>query len=187
MMNEDNRSYFRIEDTLRLGWVVVDDNNVQSEADLQNELDEINERISSLISIAFQQSPVVGEALGLLNRKLDVLEGKTETNSGFFRTVRVNLSGAGIGFAWNEPAVAEAKIDLTMILKPSNVTVKIRADVLGCEPSNHIGEDWWIRAAFDDGQDNIKEQIIQHVSHRQTEIIAEQRRRQRLSSAVKDS
>ncbi len=185
-MNEENRSYFRVDDQLRLSWHLVSDNDVQSDAELAEELRGINEQLSRLVAIAFQESPVIGEALGMINRKLDLLQGKTDPSGAPMKMTRVNLSGAGLGFAWGEPAPVGKAIDLTLVLKPSNVSVTLRAMVIGCEESNHDDESWWIRASYEEGQDIASEQVIQHVSFRQTELIQAQRRRQALNSALED-
>ncbi|MEY2909596.1 MAG: hypothetical protein RLZZ602_2119 [Pseudomonadota bacterium] len=185
-MSDEQRSYFRIDDTLKLSWRPVATGDVQSDAEMDNELRDINEQLSGLISVAFQESPVIGEAMGLLNRKLDLLTIEKGGRDVAFQPTRVNLSGAGIGFAWPSPAEPATEIDVTLILKPSNVSVTVRSEVIHCSKSNHEHEDFWIQCAFKEGQDIVTEQIIQHVNARQMELIAAQRRRQQLYSALRD-
>lgn len=182
----DQRSYFRVDDQLKLSWHPVAPTDLQSDAQANSELLDINEQLSKLISLAFQESAPIGEALGLLNRKLDILTASQQDNVVPMQLVRVNISGAGVGFSWHEPATVGEEIDVTLMLKPSNVCVSLRAEVIGCEESRRDGEAFWIRSAFEDEQDIAIEQIIQHVSHRQTEILAAKHRLGELSQALKD-
>ncbi|MGB1440061.1 MAG: hypothetical protein ACPG63_09805, partial [Luminiphilus sp.] len=62
------RNFFRIDDEVRLNWTRVDPEAVRSDTDRETELMELNLYLHDLISTAFGDSAVVGEALGLLNR-----------------------------------------------------------------------------------------------------------------------
>lgn len=181
----DQRSYFRINDTLRLTWRKVSGSAPQTTTDLSSELETINDQLSRVISLAYQDSAPVGSALGLINRKLDLLLGGGSDEAAPLQTTKVSLSGAGIGFEWDdEPAQAGETIEIELILQPSNVSVTVKAGVVGCEVSGVEGGRWWIKAAFEDGQDIAIEQIIQHVSYRQTQLLSSQRRRQQLDDEL---
>lgn len=185
-MASDNRSYFRIDDYLKMTWRPVGAEPAQSQGALETELEDINDQLNDLIAVAFQTSPAMGEALGFLNRKIDLLVQRDTKDSAMPQTVRVNLSGSGIGFVWHEPATADSDIDLVLVLEPSGVSVKVRATVVDCSPGRGEDEAFWIRARFKDGQNLTVEQIVKHVNHRQTETLARQRRRKMLNDALQE-
>lgn len=179
-MADDQRSYFRLDDKLKLSWREVAEGDAQSDAEVSAELLELNDQLSNLISLAFQHSAPVGEALGLLNRKLELML-KDHSNSDVpLKQVNVNISGAGIGFGWNGTATVDTEIDVTLVLRPSNVTVSLRGRVLRCESGRFPGESHWIGVKFNEGQDIAVEQIVHHVAHRQTEMLASRHRREML-------
>lgn len=184
-MKEDQRSYFRINDTIRLTWKPIAGAGVQTESDSLSELQTINEQLARVIALSYQDSASVGSALGLINRKLDLLfKGETHEEVPL-QSSKASLSGAGIGFEWQaQPANVGETIELELILQPSNVSVTVRAGVVGCELSGVDEKQCWIRAAFEPDQDMAIEQIIQHVSHRQTQLLSAQRRRQQLDDEL---
>ena len=171
-MNTEQRSFFRIDDQLKLSWHIVDNNEAIDSAELDVEIKAINTQLNSLISLAFQEFTPVGEALGLLNRKLDLLTTPDDKKLPLLNEVKVNLSGSGIRFASDKTAQTGDIISITLTLKPSNIPVTLRSKVVRCEENNEEKEAFWIRASFENGQDIATEQIVQHVNLRQTELLA---------------
>lgn len=185
-MASDKRSYFRIDDYLKMTWRPVGSEPTKSPGALEAELEDINDQLNDLIAVVFQSSPAMGEALGFLNRKIDLLVQRDTKDSAMPQTVRVNLSGSGIGFVWHEPAIADSEIDMVLVLEPSGVSVRVRGTVVECSPGRGEDEAFWIRARFNDGQNLTIEQIVKHVNHRQTEMLARERRRKMLSDALQE-
>ena len=66
------RGFFRVDDELRLSWKKVEPDSITSLTDRNMELHNLNAHLHTLISTAFSNSAVVGEALGLLNRKIGI-------------------------------------------------------------------------------------------------------------------
>lgn len=180
MVDDDNdqRSYFRIKDELMLRWELARADELTT-TELDEELGEVNDQIGGMINAAYGDSPVLAEALGLLNRKIDLLVEKRRNVHHTLHMVKVNLSGAGVGFAWERSAPADQVVDVTMRLQPSNLEVTMRTKILYCDPI--IGDEkpgFWIRGEFLEGQDMGVEQIVRHVSFRQTQRLAAKRRQE---------
>ncbi|MDG0991084.1 MAG: hypothetical protein P8Q31_08090 [Luminiphilus sp.] len=171
------REFFRIDDELRLSWKKVDPESVSSTTDRDMELHNLNANLQKLISTAFSSSAVVGEALGLLNRKIELLSGEEDSGTLDLNAVPANVSGSGLAFASNEPLAHNESIELTMLLLPVNAMVRIRANVVTC--SSYPGDQWtyWIRSQFEPEQEIITEQIVQHVNLKQIQSLASRHKR----------
>lgn len=172
----DQRNYFRIPDELMLRWELAQADQLTA-TELDKELSDINDRLSSMINVAFGESPVVAEALGLLNRKIDLFVETRKNVHHTMKHVKVNLSGSGLGFFWERPAPNDQIIDVTMRLEPSKMEVTMRTKVISCDPIRGDDEEgFWVRGQFLPEQDLGVEQIVRHVSFRQTQLLAEKRR-----------
>ena len=172
-LEEDcGRGLFRIDDEIRLSWIKVEPNSVRTTSDKENELQSLNTDLHNLISTAFGDSAVLGEALGLLNRKIELLTGEESGATLDLKAVPVNVSGSGVAFASEEPLTHGETIELTMLLLPVNATARVRATVVTC--SAYPEDDWtyWVRSKFEPKQEVITEQIVQHVNLRQMQNLA---------------
>lgn len=172
-LEEDcGRDFFRIDDEIRLSWIKVEPNSVRTTSDKENELQSLNTDLHNLISTAFGDSAVLGEALGLLNRKIELLTGEESGATLDLKAVPVNVSGSGVAFASEEPLTHGETIELTMLLLPVNATARVRATVVTC--SAYPEDDWtyWVRSKFEPKQEVITERIVQHVNLRQMQNLA---------------
>ena len=172
-LEEDcGRDFFRIDDEIRLSWIKVEPNSVRTTSDKENELQSLNTDLHNLISTAFGDSAVLGEALGLLNRKIELLTGEESGATLDLKAVPVNVSGSGVAFASEEPLTQGETIELTMLLLPVNATARVRATVVTC--SAYPEDDWtyWVRSKFEPKQEVITERIVQHVNLRQMQNLA---------------
>lgn len=166
------RNFFRIDDEVRLNWTRVDPEAVRSDTDRETELMELNLYLHDLISTAFGDSAVVGEALGLLNRKIELLTNNEDSPLLNLQAVPVNLSGSGMAFASAEPLDPEEYIDITMLLQPANTIVRVQAEVVSTATYPDADWDYWVRAKYSDRQEVVTEQIVQHVNLRQLHSLA---------------
>lgn len=172
--SSDKRSYFRIKDEVLLRWEPAQEQAL-TETEVNAELTSINDRLGGMINVAYAESPVLAEALGLINRKIDLLVEDRQNIRHNLVKVKINLSGAGLGFAWPNPVTVGELIDVTMRLQPSNLEVTVRTDALYCDPIVGDGGGYWIRGEFIEGQELAVEQIVRHVSFRQTQRLAAKR------------
>lgn len=173
-MNEEQRSYYRINDKLLLRWEILGAGLAPENPN--QHLVQLNEVLNRLITVAFQDSAVVGEALGMLNRKIDLIAQGQNNVSSDTQLVEVNLSGSGIGFAWDAPAPTDTVICITLLLHPGNTEVSINTHIIDCKRDPEDRNLFWIRGTFDEEQELAIEQIVRHVTFKQTEKFAEQRR-----------
>ena len=167
-----DRDFFRIDDEVRLNWIRVDPDAVRTNTDQETELMELNLYLHDLISTAFGDSAVVGEALGLLNRKIELLTNNEDSPLLNLQAVPVNLSGSGMAFASAEHLDPEEFIDITMLLQPANTIVRVQAQIVSTTTYPDADWDYWVRAKYSDRQEVVTEQIVQHVNLKQLQSLA---------------
>ena len=167
----EKREYYRIRDLVELCWEparLEEPTNTERQA----QLSELNGHLSDLINVAYRETPILAEAMGLLNRKIDLLTGEDGDGAPLSRSGQVVLSGAGLGFAWESAIGSDDLIDITMRLQPSNLEVTLRTRVLDCKKNQDRKGGYWIRGKFISAQDSAVEQILRHVAFRQTQRLA---------------
>lgn len=172
----NDRGYYRVSDKVRLTWIPAGKDS--SAGVKESELNEINKQLSGLINTVFSENPVAGEALGLLNRKLELLHEVHSHNGGIMKLVPISLSVSGIGFLWDQPAAEKQVITVSLLLQPSNTLVKIDVFVHECSQGNNKEFPYRIRGEFDPLQEFEIEQIAKHVAFKQTQMLAERRDRE---------
>ena len=166
------RDFFRIDDEVRLNWTRVDPDTVRTDTDRETELVELNLYLHDLISTAFGDSAVVGEALGLLNRKIELLTNNEDSPLLNLQAVPVNLSGSGMAFAAAEVLDPEECIEITMLLQPANTIVRVQAQIISTTTYPDADWDFWVRAKYSPRQEMVTEQIVQHVNLKQLQSLA---------------
>jgi len=167
-----DRDFFRIDDEVRLIWTRVDPDAVRTDTDRETELMELNLYLHDLISTAFGDSAVVGEALGLLNRKIELLTNNEDSPLLNLQAVPVNLSGSGMAFAAAEALDPEESIEITMLLQPANTIVRVQAEIISTTTYPDADWDYWVRAKYNPRQEMVTEQIVQHVNLKQLQSLA---------------
>jgi hypothetical protein len=166
------RDFFRIDDEVRLNWTRVDPDTMRTDTDRETELMELNLYLHDLISTAFGDSAVVGEALGLLNRKIELLTNNEDSPLLNLQAVPVNLSGSGMAFATAEALNPEESIEITMLLQPANTIVRVQAQIISTTTYPDADWDYWVRAKYNPRQEMVTEQIVQHVNLKQLQSLA---------------
>jgi hypothetical protein len=177
----EKRSYYRIKDIVGLSYTVVEAGAAESsqgmpdlDAPLASLLAEIDRDFNKVTNVLWQENPIVAKALGLLNRKLALvashsLPATEQAGSESYEEMVVSLSGSGLGFDCPEPLPAGTKLALVLVLKPSNICLRLNGTVTGLEIREE--EDTathWVRVAFDEGDDAAREHLIQHIVQRQS-------------------
>jgi hypothetical protein len=114
----DQRDYFRIQDELMLRWELAQADELTA-TELEAELKDVNDRLDGMINVAFGESPVVAEALGLLNRKINLFLERRDNVHHTLKHVKVNLSGGWYWLLLERPAPNDQIIDITIRLEPS--------------------------------------------------------------------
>ncbi|MFT7287564.1 MAG: hypothetical protein ACI87W_001678 [Halieaceae bacterium] len=182
----ERRKYYRINDVVLLRYeVLATEANQPStgggsghlEVNTGKLLAELDHEINQTINSIWGDHPAVAQALGLLNRKVSVLAAQAldyeENDAHSYDDAMVNLSGCGIAFQARETIALGTRVRLSVILRPSQVTLSIAGSVVGCETRLTSGTlPHWIRVDFDDDA-QAQEQIIQHVVQKQGALLSD--------------
>lgn len=181
------RQYYRIDDVVTLSYEVLDKDesgaireSAESGLEVSTDtlLSEIDRELNKAVNAIWQHSPLVGRALGLLNRKLSMvaeqaLEQEAGDNEQVYDDAKVNLSGCGIAFETRESIAVGARLRLSLILKPAQITVSIAGAVIACEKRlSAPALLYWVRVKFDDDA-QAREQLIRHVVEKQIARISD--------------
>lgn len=186
--NIERRNYFRINDIIGLSYTALTDDDVQQPkqrpdtrgdmcmplADLLRPIDtSLNQMANSL----WNENPAAAKALGLLNRKISLLAAHIMQSNGplaeSYEDMMVSLSGSGMGFHATEALPTGTSLLVNVILKPSQVELSFTATVVGCEAlPEHSEQAYWMRISIDEGNNDAREQLIQHVVQKQASALA---------------
>jgi len=191
--HQERRKYYRINDVVMLRYEVLDDRETGDGVDIHaggetglevstgTLLAEIDRELNTVINAVWQDTPVIAQALGLLNRKISVIAAQAleyeENDVRSYDTTMVNLSGCGIAFEAREQLAADTRLRLSVILRPSQVTLSLAGTVVESEQRlDSTTMPWWVRVDFDDDA-MTQEQLIQHVVQKQGALLSEKGRR----------
>ena len=184
----EKRSYYRINDLVGLTYrVIPSGENPTREPgevhDMGNSLvtllAEIDREFNQLTNILWQENPTAARSLGLLNRKLALIAdhalGDEERTLPPGDMLMVNISGSGIAFRCEEAIPKGTRLQLTLTLKPSHVSLELTGTVVGCEEKRRDSKKpYWLRVAFEEGNGATQEQLIQHIVQKQYAQIKEE-------------
>jgi len=177
----ERREYYRINDVVFLRYEILTDvpgapdgapeETGSVEISAGSLLAEIDRELNKTINNIWREQPSMAQALGLLNRKISILAEQAldyeETESRSYDSAMVSLSGSGIAFEAREKIADGARLRLSMILRPSQVTMTILGTVISCEERlSSASMPFWVRVDFDDDP-MAQEQLIQHVVQKQ--------------------
>ena len=188
---QERRQFFRIEDSVNLGYQPVDP------ADLQGKLESLNSGLddefmvmSSLAAISQQMmgvmrrietaQPDVADYLRALDRKVDLL-GRVflfQFSDLSEQPARaVNLSASGMAFFTSEPVDTGAILELRLLLLPSYTGLLIYADVVACDREETADGDpgYHVRVNFSRLRECDRDVLVRHILQRQSRMLQRQR------------
>jgi hypothetical protein len=182
----ERRKYYRINDVVLLRYEIVSDDPTAEQAQGETGgleintgslLAEIDRELNKAINTVWREKPAVAQALGLLNRKLSIVASQAldyeESDVHSYDNTRVNLSGCGIAFECREAIAPDTRLQLNIILRPSQVTLSIAGTVVDCEERlSNAAMPFWVRVDFDDDL-ATQEQLIQHVVQKQGALLSD--------------
>jgi len=185
----ERRRYYRINDVVLLDYEEIENEETSATpggeaseeasgvpTNAASLLAEIDRELSVEISSIWPEHPTVAKALGHLNRKISVLAknalGYEENAEHSYRQTRVKISGSGIDFEANEAFDIGKRLRLSMIIKPSQISISITGSVVSCEGQSDSGDlPYRVRVEFD--EDTLaQEQVIQHVVQKQGALLS---------------
>lgn len=188
----DRRSYFRIDDHVRLSLRRVPASELAQRIDrLEHDLAGNFTVMSSLAAITSQMSvglrrienrdPDLAAYLRAIDHKIEVigrafLAQEPECESG--PALAVNLSAGGMRVAVDEPMSAGEHVEVRMLLFPSFTGVLVYGDVVDCEPlppdEAQVGFTHLARISFTHIREQERELLIRHLLRRQSDLLREQ-------------
>jgi len=196
MGGQDRRRYFRINDWVGLSYRSLDGDlhkmssagdNVQiSSAQI---VESINRELISALNVLWQGNPAAANVIGLLNKKVDFIAAELELSylgGGLVNheQTRVNISACGMAFECDEQFDAGHMLELNLLLKPTNSTLKLKSCVNACERvAGASGKPYLLRLDFVSTDTHVREELIQHIVRRQSMQFSEQRQEQAVEQA----
>lgn len=185
-MSGERRKYYRINDVVLLRYERFSESREPGasvggsgslEVNTGSLLAEIDRELNNSINAIWRENPLLAQALGLLNRKVSVLGaqalGYEEPDAHSYDDAMVNLSGCGIAFEARQAIDIGERLRLSVILRPSQVTLSIAGTVVGCEQRlSSSAMPFWIRVDFDEDP-MAQEQLIQHVVQKQGALLSD--------------
>ncbi|WP_117318197.1 PilZ domain-containing protein [Chromatocurvus halotolerans] len=170
-MSEERREYYRILDRLPLYHTAIPEPDTEKPpSDHEAMLVHMEGELSDAINKVFRADPVIGQALGLINRKIDMLgsmlPGQSAAEGERHVPTPVSLSGSGVAFDSDESFPVGTRRRLSLLLQPSQVPLQLNCTVMANEPSENEDQSRRIRLGFDE-DDVAREQIIRYVVQRQ--------------------
>ena len=183
---QERRKFYRINAVVMLryeemeeppGDVVIVGGESGLEVSTGTLLAEIDRELNQTINTVWQDHPVVAQALGLLNRKVSIIAAQAieyeQSDIRSYDDTMVNISGCGVAFESREGLAPDTRLRLSVILRPSQITLSIAGTVVGCEERLASSTmPYWIRVDFDDDV-MAQEQLIQHVVQKQGALLSE--------------
>lgn len=146
-----------------------------------HQLKELDNQLSIMLHTLGDKMPNTSKTLALLNKKIDliahyILKGEIDDDH---KEQEVSISAAGIGFS-SDTAFSDGQvIALDIMLQPTPYRIINRARIVsssktGSELSS-LSPNYFVRAEFENLNEENEEILIQHVIRRQSVILKQRR------------
>jgi hypothetical protein len=184
----NRRRFFRIDDRVCLSYrrrepeeglsPALGDHVVHPAAE---QLYQLDLELNTLLNTLWQDQPVAAEAIGLINRKIQILSAEVDLDTaaadhGESREIDVNISGCGVAFNCAEEFAPGDLLELQITLLPSHTALHMLSRVSGFDRNhNGIPMPHRVRVDFIGTDSPAHEKLIQHLVQRQSAQIAAQR------------
>lgn len=181
---EERRKYFRVRDVVGLDFHALGPEEVKAHNQRKHETgyfaytSNFDNRIHTLLDAVRVQNPAAAEVLDLINKKINFLTSRLDTEGDLVRPVGletrpVSLSACGISFHVGEYLSVGSMVHLDMVLKPEELHLSSLARVVECNEHDleSPGAEYYLRLEFEGINPTDEELLIQHVMRRQNELI----------------
>ncbi len=184
MAESERRRYFRINDDVGMSYrkLEASGDGARSADDvsitLEHVLQGIDRELNTLVNTLWSEQPSAARAIGLLNRKINVLASRVIEDDINARelaseVVPVNISACGVSFTTPEQFGFGQLMALDITLKPSNTILSLTGKVISCDPATSRGDSAYrLRVDFEGIGADAQEQLIQHIVQRQSAGLA---------------
>ena len=174
---DERRQYFRIIDEIDVSYQVVDESESDQSHPVEHGFDKMNAEIKAALSDLNDDHPAVSTALGLLNKKLDMMIAVAELEHAqaqlaAYQADEVSISASGIAFPVKDQLANDTLLDLSLYLHASDQRVAIRGQVVGCQAvESDVEPKYCLRVEFIDVDDSTRENLIQYILQRQRYLL----------------
>ena len=182
----ERRRYYRIEDRVTLTYRIVSAQDYQAlmepghepraeEYSIAGTFAQLNRQTESLLRRIKETDPDIGRYLASLNDKLDLLARSLAMEASELADESpqlVDLSAVGIAFSHQTELPPTTLLELKLLLFPSLVTVHALARVVRCAPGKN---GFRIAVEFDYLADSDRELLIQHILHKESDLLRTRR------------
>ncbi len=186
----DRRRFFRIDDTLRIFYKKIPENQLQGskvpgmnafgDCSLATALDMMTQESQVSLHRLERSDPDVAEYLKVLNNKIDlvaraVLMQKMELSEQ--KTRNVNMSASGIAFDSEELIQPGVCLEIKMLLASSMAVIITYGTVVRCEKNADMNKEYPYIVGVDyyNMPEQDRELLIKHVVKRQIQQIREEK------------
>jgi len=144
----------------------------------------IDRELTAALIVLWQSNPAAAIVIGLLNKKLDFIAAELELGylgGGLIKheQTQVNISACGMAFECDEQFDAGQMMELNLLLKPVNATLKLKGCVNACDRvAAGSGKLYLLRLDFVSTDAHVREELIQHIVRRQSMQLSKQRQEQ---------
>lgn len=167
-MSSERRRYFRINDTVKLSYQVLDKHSHKTlDEDRFDLIAEQDRRMEVLIAELKHQHPKLIELIALLNQKFERIVDidNTQPSALAYHARDVNISACGLSFSENDAIAIGSHLQLFLLLT-SGQKLTLEGLVVDCHTGPKGGFVW--RVDFLYLSEATQEQLIQHIVQRQS-------------------
>lgn len=184
---EDNRRFFRIDDSVGLSYRVLNKKESRAfecefESEEGNLVSSIDREIYGLIESQRSIQPELAQFFELVNRKLNVMLDQLDVETEIVRSLAhklrvVSISACGVAFEVQEDLPEKAAVALDIMLQPSGISMRALARVVSCEKilSDPAYPTYYLRLEYEQIDADDKELLIKHIMRKQSLSIKAQR------------
>lgn len=187
---DERRRFFRITDTLGVAYRVLAEDDLEVSAGMMEEhasadpgtlIEAVDKTIQALLPQVRLKQPAVAQVLEALDKKLNYLFNQLAMDTRLVERIahkvhEVNISACGMALVVDEPLVPDTMLALDLLLKPTNVHIHTRGQVVSCKlAGKEIAEAMqgthYVRMEFRGMGLADQELLIQHIVQRQSLLI----------------
>ncbi|MFK7974654.1 MAG: PilZ domain-containing protein [Halioglobus sp.] len=187
MERNERRSYFRIDDVIGLSYQVIDakpqlvvPKEDNAGAALKLALAEIDAELNRATNTVWRENPAMAKALGILNKKVALIAKHCPTQDieplDAYEEYTANISGSGMSFRSTEKLEKGTHLNISAVLKPSNIRLHFSAHVVDCKQVQDMPRELFLlRVQIAEEETAAKEQLVQHVVQKQSQNRVEEK------------
>jgi c-di-GMP-binding flagellar brake protein YcgR len=182
-MADERRRYFRIDDSVGISYQLLSGEEADNLAMAANAaaggfdfVSNFDNRIQTLLDSCKVQSPLAAELLDLVNKKLNFVIQQMGIDAELINNVaytlrKANISACGLAFYSEEGLKAGQKVQLDIMLYPSELRFSCLGLVVGCDKlqDEEVQGDkqYFLRINFESINSTDQEMLIQHIVKQQ--------------------